>query len=53
MMALKLSTNMDLGFFRGNGVVVSLAPLEIRLMFFAIPFAHNTLHEIWNSNTSN
>jgi hypothetical protein len=53
MMALELLTNMDLGFFNGNRVGVTLAPLEIRLICFAKPSAHNTLHEIWNSNTSN
>jgi hypothetical protein len=53
MMALGLSTNMDLGFFRSNKIDVTLAPLEIRLIFFARPFAHNTLCEIWNSKNSN
>ncbi len=52
-MALGLSIDMDLRFFKGNGVVVTWAPLDIRLICFARPFAHNTFREIWNSSTSN
>jgi hypothetical protein len=37
MMALGLSINMDLGFFRGNGIVMTLAPLDIsKVMTFVI-----------------
>jgi len=53
MMALGLLIDMDLGFFNGNGVGVTSAPLDIRLICFARPSAHNTLHEIWNSSTYN
>ncbi len=44
---------MDLGFFRGNEVIVTPAPLDIRLICFARPSAHNTLHETWKFSTFN
>jgi hypothetical protein len=34
MMALGLPTNMDLKFFKGNGVAMTLAPLDIMLICF-------------------
>jgi len=42
MMALGFLTNMDLRFFRGNGVVVTLAPLDIRLIVLqdTLPITH-------------
>ncbi len=42
MMTLGLSTNMDLGFFKGNGIAVTLAPLDIRLIVLqdTLPTTH-------------
>jgi hypothetical protein len=48
MMTLGLPIDMDLGFFINNGVAVTSAPLDIRLICFTRPSTHNTLHEIWN-----
>jgi len=53
MMAWGFLIDMDLGFFKGNGLAVTSTPLDIMLMFFARPSAHNTLPKIWNFNTFN
>jgi hypothetical protein len=42
----------NLRFFRGNGIVVTWAHLDVRLICFARPSARNTLCKIWNSSTS-
>ncbi len=47
------SDRHGLRFFRGIGIEVTPTPLDIRLICFARPFAHNTLRKIWNYSTSN
>ncbi len=44
---------MNLRFFKGNGVAMTLAPLDIRLSCFARPVPHNTMCKTWNSSISN